>query len=237
MLFNNNYNHKITIKDKDIYFRAWTTLDEKNYLLATDSIEVIGVKELWEILVRPCLKDNSIILSDIEQKYLLIKIREVSIGSTIELKYTCNNYTNKETLTVCNSINEIEVEIKDVLEFNNSSFSTVTFKDLVLEFDNPITTNLYNKLEGLAINTFEYNLTYLLIHIKSYTYNGVKNETFNFNELRNFIESIPTNYYSFFYDEFIKQKGILKFNIQSTCIHCNKVNQINTEDIPNFLWV
>ena len=232
ILYKENYNYSVEINNKKIYFRPWNTLDEKNYLLNISSRddENVPIDDLWNILIIPCIKDKNIELTEIEKKYLMIKMREISIGDDIEIRYICNHDN-------CKTVNEINININDVLEYKNNNFQTIKYDEIEITFNEPKTQNLKNRLKEYEINTFNYNFINFLIHIESYKYNDILYEHFSFEELKQFFESVPSKIYNKLYKEFTNMLGKISFNIETKCITCGNTNIIETENIPNFLWV
>jgi len=232
ILYKENYNYSVEINNKKIYFRPWNTLDEKNYLLNISSRddENVPIDDLWNILIIPCIKDKNIELNEIEKKYLMIKMREISIGDDIEIRYICNHDN-------CKTVNEINININDVLEYKNNNFQTIKYDEIEITFNEPKTQNLKNRLKEYEINTFNYNFINFLIHIESYKYNDILYEHFSFEELKQFFESVPSKIYNKLYKEFTNMLGKISFNIETKCITCGNTNIIETENIPNFLWV
>lgn len=219
--------YKCIINTKEIYFRPWTTKDEKAYLIAVESGEEISSDFMYENLIKPCLKED-IELSDIEKQLLMIEIRKKSIGSTFSINYTCSSST-------CNKVNEIEVELDSVVNYKENDYKDVKIDNMIFSFREP-TKNLKKKLETSNSNV-ETNFINLLIHIKEIEIDSKLENTFTFEELQEFVESLPSKQFDYLYSEFSKMKGFLEFSFTDNCLFCGSPNRIDLDKIPNFLWL
>jgi len=221
-----NYNHSAIIGDKTIYFKPWTTKNEKDYLLAIDSKDNIDNTLLFNMLIKPCLKDKNLSLTLNEQKMLMIEIRKKSIGETFSLNFTCKK---------CKNVNQIDIELDKIIKYKPDNFKSVTIDNMVFEFKNSPSENLKARLDNCE-NSIEYSFIELLIHISSIEINGEIEDTFTFNELTEFIEDLPSSVFDKLFKEFKDMNGSLEFELKSHCMICNEENDLNISSIPNFLW-
>jgi tRNA splicing endonuclease len=221
----NTYSNTCKVGNKTFKFKPWTTKNEKEYLIAVESEENITDDLLFDILVKPCLEDDNIILSSNEQKMLMIEIRKKSLGSTFPMRFSCSG---------CGQVNDIDVELDQVVTFKSENFKEVEVQDLIFEFGGIASESLGDRLSSLSSGV-EYSFIEFLIHIKSITIEGVKEDTFSFEELQEFIENLPTHIFDEAYVEFQKMKSTLDFGYKTNCMVCQKENIIEFENIPSFL--
>jgi len=221
------YDSVAKIGDKEIHFKPWNTKNEKDYLIAVESEEEITDKLLYEILIKPCLKDPNLILSDNEQKMLMIQIRKKSIGSTFPMRFSCIK---------CGQVNDIDISFDKIVKFEPDNFKNVIIEDLEFEFGPIVSENLKDRLNNLDSNV-EYSFVEFLVHIRSITINGEKEDTFTFDELKDFIENLPTYIFDEAYKEFSDMKSKLEFDFSTNCIICGAENKIDFDSIPSFLWM
>lgn len=220
------YNNTAIIGDKEFKFRPWTTKNEKDYLIAVESEENITDKILYDILIRPCLEDPDVNLTTNEQKMLIIEIRKKSLGSTFPMRYAC---------TSCNQVNDIDVNFDSIVKFKPDDFYNVTIDGIIFEFGNILSENLKSKLDNVS-SKVEYAFIEFLLHIHSITIAGVKEDTFTYDELKDYVESLPTQIFDEAFTEFNKMKSDLTFELNTFCLACNAENEVDFGHIPNFLW-
>jgi len=233
--YNITYN-TLDINNKKIEYRAWNTKDEKNYLIAIEDTKEEDITDdlIYDILIKPCLKNPDIVLTPDEQKYLMIEIRKKSLGSTFPMRYNCNK---------CGTLNDIEIRLDDVISFKEQSFKEIIIQDqdnditLKVLFNEPKTNNLIKKIQEAKTNT-EKNYIDFLIHIQEININNETHKDFSFEELDNFISTLPTYVFDELLNSFLNSKSKLSINnYESKCLICNEENIIKIEEIPNFLWV
>ena len=228
MALSYNIGHKNIAKigDRTFKFRPWTTKDEKDYLIATEAEEDITDIMLFDILIRPCLEEQEVTLSVNEQKMLLIEIRKKSLGGTFPMKYTCGE---------CKKVNDLDVKFDNIISFSPDNFSTVTIDDVTFVFGEIPSENLKARLDGIESNT-EFSFVDFCLHIREIEIGGELNDTFTFEELYEFVESLPTHIFNGAFVQFQEMKSTLKFELKTYCLMCNEENIINMDSIPNFLW-
>jgi len=226
LVYKEEYKNIAKIGGKEIHFKPWNTKNEKEFLIAVESDEDITDSMLYELLVKPCIKEQDIVLDEYEQKLLMIEMRKKSIGSTFPLSYKCSN---------CKNLNEIEVELDDIIKYNEPKYDEVTVEDITISFGVPRTEKLIKRLDEVDTKV-EKTFYNFLIHINYIIIDGVKEDTFSFEELKDYIESLPTSIFDEFYEKYSAMSPNLRFELDQYCMFCNEKNQINLEGIPNFLW-
>ena len=214
------------VGDKEIKFTPWTTKNEKEYLIAVEAEEKIDDSKLYELLIRPCLEDPSLVLSTNEQKMLMIEIRKKSLGSSFSMRYICNN---------CKQVNDINVNFDQIIKFQAENFHDVEVENMIFKFGPIATDNLRRRLDDQKTNV-DYAFTEMILHIQSIEIDGKLEDTFTFDELKEFMEDIPSSIFDAAYKEFQGMKSNLEFELKTYCITCNSENEVEFEHIPNFLW-
>jgi len=220
------YDNSCTIGNKTFKFKPWNTKNEKDYLIAVESEENITDDLLFEILIRPCLEDPEVVLTSNEQKMLMIEIRKKSLGSTFPMRYICSN---------CKQVNDLDVELDKIISFSPDKFHDVEIENLKFTFGDIRSKNLKKRLEGLNTNV-DHAFTEFLLHIQSIEVDGNIEDTFTFDELKEFVEELPTYIFDDVYKQFQEMKSSLNFELKTFCMVCNTENDIDFEYIPNFLW-
>ena len=226
LIYQKKYNHTAKVGDKEYKFTPWTTLDEKNYLLAVESEETITDTLLFDLLIRPCLEDDDVILSSDEQKMLMIEIRKKSLGTSFPMRYSCKK---------CKQVNDIDVEFDQIIKYSSPSYHDVEVQDMKFMFGEIASENLKSRLDDQNTNV-DYAFTEVLLHIQSIEINGNIEDTFTYDELVQFMEDIPSSIFDKVFEEFQSMKGSLDFELKTFCMVCNTENNVEFDHIPNFLW-
>jgi hypothetical protein len=224
--YKKEYNNIAVIGDKKIKFTPWTTKNEKDYLIAVESEKNIDDNLLFELLIKPCLEDQYIVLSNNEQKMLIIEIRKKSLGSTFPMRYVC---------TKCKQVNDIDVSFDQIIKFTPDNFKPVTIENMTFNFGNILSENLRRRLDEAETNV-DYAFVEMLLHIHSIEIDGKLEDTFTYEELKEFVEDLPTYIFDELYKEFQKMKSSLDFSLKTFCIVCNTENEVEFDHLPNFLW-
>jgi len=220
------YNNTAKVGDKIFKFKPWTTKNEKDFLIAVEAEKDISDSMLYELLVKPCLEDQNVVLSPNEQKMLMIEIRKKSLGGSFPMRYAC---------TSCGNVNDVDIMFDDIVKFSPDNFTTVEEDDIIFKFGPIVSENLKKKLDDTG-STTEYAFNEFLIHIQSIIYKEQLEDSFTFDELKTFVEALPSSVFDKIYDEFVKMKSSLTFEYSTKCIICNAENEIDFSNIPNFLW-
>jgi hypothetical protein len=106
---------------------------------------------------------------------------------------------------------------------------------MVFSFGNIVSQRLKDKLKEQDTNV-DYAFTNFLLHIRSIEVNGELEDTFTFDELKEFVEELPTYIFDEVYEKFQKMKSSLDFSLKTYCMVCNEENDVEFDHIPNFLW-
>jgi len=226
LIYNVTYDHEAQIGDRKFRFRPWTTKNEKDYLIAVESKDDIDDNLLFELLVRPCLEDKDVSLTVNEQKMLMIEIRKKSLGTSFPMRYVC---------TKCKQVNDIDVSFDQILKFKPDNFKSVEIENLKFNFGHIASENLKLKLKDTDTNV-DYAFVEFLVHIQSIEIDGKVEDTFTFDELKEFIEELPTYIFDKVYKDFQEMKSSLDFELKTFCMICNTENEVEFDHIPNFLW-
>lgn len=116
------YTDKNGVTHKEFEIREMTGSDEE--AISKTEIKSNGAKVLRTLIERCCMRIGTIEKSDIkntewreiiqslsasDQDYILLKLREVSLGEEIESKYTCPNADCKEEILTTITVDELEI--------------------------------------------------------------------------------------------------------------------------------
>lgn len=199
-----------------IRFRKWKVKDRitlKNSLQNADT-EKQGENTL-KILVWNCLEGN-VPLNQDELEYTFAKIREASIGDTIEFKYTCSN-------PECSKLNTEKMKISKIWRPKYSQLQSIGDIELQ-EIQNP---EYYNK----KMKELNYSsLCDLILHIKS-----IDGKELSETELFDYFEDMDT----IDADKILEQWENIAFSIDRKntllCPHCQNESDFEFDEIPNLI--
>jgi len=225
--YNVGFTNTAKVGLKEIKFKPWTTKNEKDYLIAVESEENITDDMLYNILVRPCLEEPDIILSSNEQKMLMIEIRKKSLGTSFPMRFSCKK---------CKQVNDIDVSFDKIVKFSPENWHDVQVEDIKFVFGSVVSENLRKKEEECTTN-IDKSFINMLIHIKEIHINDEVENTFTFQELKDFVEELPSTIFDTVYKEFLEMKSSLTFEFKTNCMICGDSNDIDFSYLPNFLWM
>lgn len=228
LVYEKNHNFIAKIGDKKIKYRPWTTLEEKEYLLASSDEADLNDQEIYDLLIKPCLEDKDIILSNNEQRILMIEIRKQSIGTTLPANFSCQN-------PECLAINTLEIDLDEMTHFKPEKWEEVEIEDIKFIFGSIQSQALKDRLNNTE-NEVDKVFMEFLVHIKALVIKGKLENTFKFEELERYVYSLPVYIFDEAYKEFKKQRSSLKFNYETSCFKCGQKAEIDFEYLPNFLW-
>jgi len=235
-----NYSdHKLSYEmgNKIIKFRPWTTKDEREYLMFVNDTNKDGTRvtkddeenQIFELLLKPCLKEPETILTLDEKRILLVEMRKISLGDSLNFPVECSNPD-------CKSVNHFEVELDEIAQFKPFTPIDINVEDITITFGEIKTENLLKRVQD-SKNDVERNFNDLLVHIISIKILG-KDIPFNFDELKKFIDDLPVNMSDKIFKGYKDMKSTFTLNnITRNCAICGEETYlIFSEGIPDFLW-
>ena len=157
----------------------------------------------------------------------MIEIRKKSLGTTFAMKFTCHS---------CKQLNDINIAFDNIVNYKESIWEHVKIENLVFTFGEIVSESLKGRIVS-APNRIEKNFIEFLAHIISIEMNGKVENDFSFDELKDFIESLPTSIFDEIYEKYNSMKSSLSLTYSCNCMFCEEENIIDLESIPNFLWM
>lgn len=225
MIYKVKFNNTLDLGNgRKVNFRPWTTKEEKEYLLAKQD-DRISEKEIFEILIKPCL-ETPIVLTNDEMKYLIIKIREKSIGETFKLTYECQN---------CKTVNSKDIKFSDAVKFKPSNFKEITVEDVTIKFG-PIKSQTAMEKIFSAENKIDELIFNMVFSTEKIVYEGDELEAFKTEDLLEFYNSLPTSIMDELANQFIDMIPETEISTKTKCFKCKDEKEWEINAIPNFLW-
>jgi len=229
--YKQSYNNISKIGDKEIHFRPWSAKDERLYLKLIEKTENITEEDFYNTLIKPCIEEKDLVLSQAEQKKLLLDIRIKSISEFIEDDIVCEE---------CEEITKIKVKIEDCLTYIPNTFKPIKIDDIEIEFDKPKTMKDYfNVTEGESVVDYIYDMFLLHISkIKMVSEDGEKvYDDISIQDKEDFINSLPSKMFDEFFEKFQEMLDETKITYKFTCPKCKHKQETDYNFIPNLLWV
>jgi hypothetical protein len=211
------------INGKIVEFRAWKTKDEKEFLILQTTKDEISDEDLYNSLVKPCLKNPDIKLTEGEKQMLMIEIRKKSFGDSIDVQFTCGN---------CKKYNETKMKLSDIVKYTPYRFEKITKNGISISFRNEIDVS---KLPKNSVA--EYNFSKFVMHVETITIDNEVHRDFSFDEAFSFFDELEAETFDYFFNEYSKQLEDVSYHSVEKCMFCKTEQDIGLGDIPNlFPW-
>lgn len=234
------YSTKLISTGKTVKYRAFTVKEEKLFLMANESEDVDTVVDSIKQVLNNCILTKGVDVEELplfDIEYLFLKLRAVSVGEVVNLKYKCNNILPKidgeEEEKKCNHIVEIDLNINnitpetvkidkkiEITENMGISMKYPTF-DLLKNFD-------VDKEVDSIIDMTVKCIDFIYDKENIYYSKDVKRE-----ELVEFVESMQSKDLEKI-KEFFSSMPKLKKNLDFKCVKCGYEEKIELEGIQSF---
>jgi hypothetical protein len=225
---------------KKIQYRSFTVKEEKMFLMANeaDDLEqsITTIKQvLTNCVVTPDFDVDNLPLFDIE--YLFLRLRAVSVGEVVNLKYKCNNTipaTKEEEEKRCGAIVDIDLNLMEI-----TPEADVDHDKKIVITENMGIVMKYPTMSLLDIDKTRTDIDSVIeIAIKCIDYIYDKDQIYyakdsTSDELLEFVESLQTKdleKIKLFFDTMPKMKKSLDFK----CRKCGHEEKIHMEGIQSF---
>jgi hypothetical protein len=233
------YSTKLISTGKTVKYRAFTVKEEKLFLMANESEEVDTVIDSIKQVLNNCIMTKGINVEELplfDIEYLFLKLRAVSVGEVVNLRYKCNNILPKlegEDEKKCNHIVEIDLNLNEItpesvkidktIQITDTMGVTMKYPtfDLLKEFD---ANQEVDSIVKMTVKCIDF------IYDKDNVYyaKDAKEE-----ELIDFVESMQSKDLEKVKD-FFSSMPKLKKNLDFKCIKCGYEEKIELEGIQSF---
>jgi hypothetical protein len=233
------YSTKLISTGKTVKYRAFTVKEEKLFLMANESEEVDTVIDTIKQVLNNCIVTKGINVEELplfDIEYLFLKLRAVSVGEVVNLRYKCNNILPKlegEEEKKCNHIVEIDLNLNEItpesvkidktIQITDTMGVTMKYPtfDLLKEFDANQEVDSIIKMTVKCID---------FIYDKDNVYYAKDAKE---QELIDFVESMQTKDLEKLKD-FFSSMPKLKKQLDFNCVKCGYQEKIELEGIQNF---
>lgn len=128
---------QIQVGDKTLNIRKWKGKDKKNFISALHKSDV-SEKEIMNTIVYSCVEED-VVLSVDEFRYVLSRIRAISLGETIEIEFYCNE---------CGNVHKQKFDLKDVIRYTHTPLSEIKVGDVHITLGDIKNRDAYIKRVG-----------------------------------------------------------------------------------------
>lgn len=204
---------KLDLGNKTITIRKWKGKDKKNFI--NDFKEEKDQNAFIDHLIYSCI-DEDVVLSQDELKYVLSRIRAISIGDDFDMDFYCEE---------CGEIHNQTFKITDVIDFEVSKENLIKSGPVKIRLQEVRNKEYYQK----AIQ--EDDLYDFLLRIKSFN----NNDGLTLEELEAELENLDVDVL----DDVMEQWENIRFKIKDinkvTCPSCNHEELYEFDEIPGFI--
>lgn len=233
------YSTKLISSGKTVKYRAFTVKEEKLFLMANESEDVDAVVDAIKQVLNNCIVTKGINVEELplfDIEYLFLKLRAVSVGEVVNLRYKCNNILPKledEEEKKCNHIVEIDLNLNEV-----------TSETVKLEKTIPITETMgismkyptFDLLKDFDANQEVDSIIKMTVKCIDFIYdkdNVYYSKDAKEQELVDFVESMQSKDLEKI-KEFFSSMPKLKKNLDFKCGKCGYEEKIELEGIQSF---
>lgn len=204
---------KVKLNNQEITIRKWKA---KEKLAFTDIMKNKKDKSsLVDLLVYNCIEEDVAFSKD-EYKYVLSKIRSLSLGDEIPLQFTCE-HCDEQFITVINLSEVIKPIFKDVNEISTEKYD--------IKLGKIKNTKYYKEVINQAPDELDFYLRIQSIN---------DNDGYSLEEIIEYFGNMDVQDF----DDIFEQWDKIKLTIDDVqvieCPHCNGKTQYEFDDIPGF---
>lgn len=203
----------LQVGNKKINIRKWKGKDKKAFIKALQEKDLNEI-QVMNSLVYSCIEED-VILSIEEFKYVLSRIRAISLGEEIKIEFYCQK---------CGEIHTHEFLLKDIVRFSYTDLKELNAHNVNIKIGEIRNKQFY--IEKIA----EDPLYDLLLRVISF--NGIN--TFTLDELMDKFDELDLDILS----TIIEQYENAKFKVQDInnviCPNCKTKTEYEFDELPNF---
>lgn len=217
-----DYKHSVILgNDKEIKFNNWTGKTKKIFKQMVEN-DSANLDDAIELLVRNHINTKDIYLSDVEQQYLLLKLREVSLSENFEYDAQCPN---------CSEVQTIKSTIDEIFKLKPASYPKYD-EDLKLTFiDIKNQNDLEDKVKKIqSAQNYDGITTKADIEIAMHIETS---EAKSPNEILDIIDTLDLKTLNGILDKLSETAPSLESYTERICKNCKKTVKFYTDEIPD----
>lgn len=210
-----DYRCHLELNGKTIYFRKWRVKDR----IALESAQ--GQSEVRQVLVYNCLEDKDIVLDDYEYQYVLIKLREASVGDEIKYNFVCNH---------CRAKFDYTAKISETMEPIHATYEPIVVDGYRIELGEVSNRGAYESVIFGIKDITERKIADMVMHIRAI--NG--NMKLGYKDLMNLITEMDVDVFQEIWNQWNQVHFRLNRIHRVECPFCKKTMLIEFDDMPGF---
>ena len=209
------YKYHFTLNGKELYFRKWRVKDR----IALENAE--GQSAVRQVLVYNCLEAKDIVLDDYEYQYVLIKLREASVGDGIDYEFICSH---------CNEKFTYKSKISDTMEPIHATYEPIVIEGYRIELGEVLNRKAYEKVIFGIKDITERKIADFVMHIRAI--NG--NVKLGFKDLMAIITELDVDTFQDIWNQWSQVHFRINRIHKVECPHCRGLMMMEFDDLPGF---
>lgn len=209
------YKYSLMLNGREIFFRKWRVKDR----IALETAE--GQSAVRQCLVYNCLEDKDIALDDYEYQYVLIKLRQASIGDDIDYNFICNN---------CHTKFDHKSKITDTMEPISATYNPIVTDMYRIELGEVQNRKAYEDIIFKLNDITERKIADMVMHIKSI--NG--NMKLGFNDIMELVSEMDIDVFQDIWNQWNQTHFRINRIHEIECPHCHSKMVVEFDDLPGF---
>ena len=233
------YSTKLISTGKTVKYRAFTVKEEKLFLMANESEDVDTVIDTIKQVLNNCIVTKGVNVEELplfDIEYLFLKLRAVSVGEVVNLRYKCNNILPKlddEEEKKCNHVVEIDLNLNEITQDSVKIEKTIQITDTMgVTMKYPT----FDLLKDFDVNQEVDSIIKMTVKCIDFIYdkdNVYYAKDAKEQELIDFVESMQSKDLEKIKDFFISMPK-LKKQLDFKCGKCGYQEKIELEGIQSF---
>jgi len=212
------YDYTLTLRDRKLKFRKWKVKDKNKFLEATRNNDKALIKES---LVYDCLEKSDIALSESEFKYVLVKIRQASIGDTASYNLQCSG---------CDQEFVFESNLDIIVKPSFEKYGTIKYNNVSVKMGNIANKKYYDEIIDAAETKEQVALMNFLMHIKELN----DSDAFSFDQLIDFFNELEIDTAEGIFNQWDKMQFTLDILHDVECPNCGYLETYEFDFLPGF---
>jgi DNA-directed RNA polymerase subunit M/transcription elongation factor TFIIS len=209
---------------KKLQYRPFLVKEEKILMIAQESTDASQIEESIKDIIRACTFEKIDVdsLTTYDLEYILLKLREKSVGESSKFFLTCKECDAKNEVTV--NLNDVAVDFPETVPDNNIELS----KGIGITLS-PVSIKRLGNIDQSDINSIIATVIETIYDAENvYSVDNVSKK-----ELDTFIDSFTHKNLEDI-QNFIKNQPTLKHTVNFKCSECGHENTYTLEGIQSF---
>lgn len=216
------FKYKVILgKNKEVHYTNWTGKTKKifNKLLEQKG-EEISLDDISSKLIRDYIQEQDIYLSALEEQYLIVKIRDISLSDEYTFVSNCPHCDEMETITDKTS---------NIFKYRKSKFPK---KIGDVEYVDIESNSVFKKTVDSILNSPDYDGISTIGDIEIAMHLKIEGKETPL-EIMDYIDTLPLKDIQVILDNLSEVSSDLKMGVERVCKKCGERGFFECEEIPN----